>query len=137
MNWLGYAADIIGILGAVFALLAWLKARELQKELQNEKERQLKEIQVVLTDGKNKIELPVKLRRVEFTRSEILGRIGMIPTKKKKGKEQERFSLSYLGKAGFLQQIEQIKEGPGNGVLTIPCDEEELQQFNLSAWSSS
>lgn len=133
MNWLGYAADIIGVLGAIFALLAWLKARELQKELHNEKERQLKEIQIILTDGKREIELPVKLRRVEFTRSEILGRIGMIPIKG----EAKRFSLSHLNKSSFLQQIEQIKEGPGNGVLTIPCDEEELQQFDLSAWSNS
>ena len=128
MEWIGLVADIIGILGAIFALFAWLKARELQQELEREKMRQHKEVQVVLAHGANKIELSVKLRRAELTRAEILGRIGMIPMKKK----EDRFSIAYLDTPDFLQQINQIIEGTDEGILTIACTKREFEQFDLS-----
>lgn len=87
-----------------------------------------KEVQVILAHGANKIELSAKLRRAELTRSEILGRIRMLPLKKKGG-----FSIDYLATPDFLQQIDQIVEGSGAGILTIVCEKDELEQFDISS----
>ena len=131
MELLSVVADLIGIIGAIFALLAWLKVRELQKQQEQENQRQNQKMQVVLQHGSDKIELPVELRRAEFARSEILGRLGMIPLKKKE--ETGRFSLKYLNTPEFFKQINQIIAGQGEGVLTIPCDAEEFEQFDLKS----
>ncbi|KAA0224696.1 hypothetical protein EDS67_22780 [candidate division KSB1 bacterium] len=120
--------SFVSILAALFSLLAWLKARRVQKDLQNEKARQSKKITVTLQYGGQKIELPVELRRAELTRAEILGRLGMIPMKK----TGARFSLSYLNKLEFQKQLNQIMDGNGDAVLTIPCTQEEFEQFDLT-----
>ena len=88
-------------------------------------------ISVVLSYGVEKLELPVEIRRKEFSRAEILGRIGMIPLKK----TGKRFSLGYLNSVEFLKQINQINEGDGDSILTIPCNETEFSQFALNACS--
>ena len=126
-EWISLIADIIGIFGAVFALFAWLQARQLKKEYEAEKARQHKKIQVVLQHGAQQIELPVELLRDELTRSEILGRIGMIPTKK----PGKRFSIASLNTPEFLKQLNQIIIGSGEGILSISCTEEEIDQFDL------
>ena len=127
MNWIGLVADIIGILGAVFSFRAWTKARQIQEELAAERKRQGRGITVVLQSGSKRIELPVELRRAELTRSEVLGHIGMIPMKQK----GNRFSLDYLNTPEFLRQLNQVITGHGEGILTISCREEELEQFDL------
>jgi len=118
----------VGLLAALFSFLAWLKARRIQKDQQAEKARQSKSITVTLQYGGRKIELPVELRRAELTRAEILGRLGMIPMKK----TGARFSLSYLNKLEFQKQLNQIMDGNGDAVLTIPCTQEEFEQFDLT-----
>lgn len=118
----------VGLLSALFSLLAWLKARRIQKDQQAEKARQSKSITVTLQHGGNKIELPVELRRAELTRAEVLGRLGMIPMKNK----GSRFALTYLNTPEFLKQINQIMDGNGDAVLTIPCTQEEFEQFDLT-----
>lgn len=101
---------------------------DLRVRNEEEQKRQEQRIKVILNiAGKKKLELPVELRRAEFSRAEILGRIGMIPMKEK-GK---RFSLSYTNTTGFLQQINQILAGKEDAILTIPCDESEMTQFDL------
>lgn len=127
LSTIGLIADIIGILGAIFALFAWLQSRALKKELDAEKERQNKRVNVSLQHGSQKIDLPIQLRRAELTRSEILGRIGMIPMKE----EGKRFSISFLYSEDFLKQINQIMEGTGESILVIPCTEKEFKQFKL------
>lgn len=72
---------IIGILGAIFALFAWLKARQVQQEFQKEQQRQSRKITVILNYRPQPLELPVQIRRIELTRAEILGHIGMLPMK--------------------------------------------------------
>ncbi|MCB8983459.1 MAG: hypothetical protein H6659_06530 [Ardenticatenaceae bacterium] len=126
-EWLSLIADVIGILGAIFALLAWLQSRQLKQAIEQETRRQNQKIQVVLQHGANKIELPIELRRAEITRAEILGRIGMLPMKK----QGERFSIAYLHKPEFQKQISQVVEGSGEGIITISCTEKELAQFDL------
>lgn len=122
MEWLGFTADIIGIFGALFALLAWLQSRRIKQQLEQEQRRQNRKVTIVLQHGGESLELPVELRRAEMTRGEILGRIGMI-------RSGQRFELSYLNNPDFLRQINQIIEGTGDALLTIPCTKEELEQF--------
>lgn len=120
-------SDFLGLLGVVFSLLAWLQARQLDKKIEHEKQRQNKRITVILTSGKREIKLPVGLRRAEFTRSEILGWIGMLPMKDK-GK---RFSLEFLNKPEFFRRINEIISAEGDTTLVIPCEEQELDQFDV------
>ena len=127
MNWMSLAADLIGILGVFFSFGAWLKARQIQRELEEERKRQGRGITVVLQSGGKRIELPVELRRAELSRAEVLGRIGMIPMKE----SGKRFSLEYLNTPEFLRQLNQVITGQGEAILTIPCKNEELEQFNL------
>ncbi len=128
MQWIGYAADIIGILSALFALLAWLTSRKLRKEIAREKKRQNHKVKVVLRYGADSLDLPVELRRLELTRAELLGRLGMLPMKIK----GSRFSLGYLSTREFLQQINRISESEGDTILIIPCDKDEFEQFDSS-----
>jgi hypothetical protein len=127
MEYLSTIADIIGVLGAIFAFFAWLKARQIQKELQHEQQRQSRKITVILNYGPKPLELPVQIRRIELTRAEILGRIGMLPMKN----PGARFSLGYINKPEFLQRIYEITGSTGDTTLTIPCTKEEFEQFDL------
>ncbi len=127
LQWLSFIADLIGILGAIFALFAWQQARQIRQVQAQELARQNKLVRVTLHHGGRKIELPVRLRRAELSRAEILGRIGMLPMKDK-GK---RFSIAYVNTPEFLQQINQIIDGTTDSTLTIACTEEEFQQFDL------
>jgi hypothetical protein len=127
MERISLIADFIGILGGIFAFLAWVQARQIDKKIEQERKRQNKRIKVILCNGMQPLELPIELRRAELTRAEILGRIGMIPMKEK-GK---RFSLGHLNTSEFLRRINEIIEGNGDSVLVIPCTEEELNQFDI------
>lgn len=127
MQWLGHAADVVGILGAIFSLFAWLQARNLRQELDKERARQNKKVMVVLQNGGERLELPMELRRAELTRSEVLGRIGMIPMKEK----GRRFSVEYVNQTDFLRKIDIIARSSDDDILTIPCTAEELAQFDV------
>lgn len=128
MDWLGSVSDVIGILSAVFALLAWQESLRINEKLKAEKQRQDRAIKVVLHSDRQDIELPFALRRMELTRAEVLGRIGMIPMKEK-GK---RYSIEYLNQPEFLDRIDQILSGYGDATSEIPCSEQEISQFDIS-----
>lgn len=127
MEWLSTTADLIGILGALFALFAWLKARQVQQELAHEQQRQRRKITVALSYGARSIELPVQIRRAELTRAEVLGRIGMLPMRS----PGARFSLSATNTPEFLRRIDEIAGGDGDTTLSIPCTQAEFEQFAL------
>jgi hypothetical protein len=127
---IGLVADGIGILGAVFALYAAIQAHFIRREQQQERQRQNEKVDVKLNHGGEELELPIELRRADVTRAEVLGRIGMIPMKE----QGRRFSLKYLSNPDFLKQIDQIAEGKGENVLTISCNKEEFNQFDLPTY---
>lgn len=81
----------------------------------------------MLSHGDKKIDLPIPLLRAELTRQEVLGRIGMIPMKDPKA----RFSIRYLNTVDFWEQLTQVMEGSGDGIVTIPLKENEIDQFDL------
>lgn len=130
MQLIGQIADIIGIVGGVFAFLAWLQARAIKADMETERQRQNKQVTVVLQHGAEKATLPVSIRRAELTRSEILGRLGMIPLATPN--TNNRFTLRYLNTPEFLQSVNQVAMGDGDAILTIPCNEQEFRQFDLS-----
>ena len=127
LEWIGLVADTIGIAGAIFALFAWRQTRQIRKIQEQELARQNRRVRVILQHGGEKIELPMQLRRAELSRAEILGRIGMIPMKKKGA----RFSLAYTSKPEFLAQINQVLDGTADSTITIACTEDEFRQFDL------
>ncbi|MCI5145664.1 MAG: hypothetical protein D3923_09060 [Candidatus Electrothrix sp. AR3] len=87
-----------------------------------------KRVSIVLQCGGEKIELPLELRLADFSRMELLGRIGMLPLKK----TGRRFTIGYLHTSDFLCKINEIRESVEDGTLIIPCTEEELQQFDVA-----
>ena len=128
MTWFSMIAGIASLVGATFALMAWIQSRKVNDRLEAEKIINNRKVVVVMQHGSEKLELPVELRRAELTRAEVLGRIGMIPTKEK-GK---RFSIGYLNTHEFLDQINKINESDGEGLLTIPCKKNEYEQFDFA-----
>jgi len=128
LEWVSLIADVIGILGAVFALLAWRQAWQIREDQQREQIRQNQVVQVKLQYGKQSHDLPLlRLRRGELARAEVLGHIGISPMKKK----GQRFEIRYTNTAEFVQQINQILDGASDGILTIPCTQQEFDQFDL------
>ncbi len=127
MDIVGYVASVLGIITAVFSFLSWIQGRRIAQAQEREKKRLNRHVTVKLQYGAQEIELPVELRRAELTRAELLGRLGMIPTKVKGGK----FSLRYLNTPEFFRQLNQVVSTDGDALLTIPCDKNEFEQFDV------
>ena len=122
--------SLASILAFVWAVLAWKQSKKVAKKMEFEKNRLNKKIKVTLQHGGDKRELPIKLRRTDVTRAEVLGRLGMVPMKE----NGKRFSLSYLNTSEFLDAIVKITENDGDDHLLIPCNEGEFYQF---AWEKT
>ncbi len=125
----GFFADVLSVIGSVFAFFAWTQAKINSKQMTKEKERMNSRIKIILTENvsKRQILLPVHLRRLELTRAELLGRIGMIPRKNK----SEFFVLSYLNSSSFFQELNRIQTSNQEENLVIPCSREEIEQFDV------
>ena len=123
----GFFADVLSVVGTVFAFFGWLQAKANNKQMTREQERMNSRIKVMLRENttKRQIVLPVHLRRLEVTRAELLGRIGMIPMKNK----SNRFALNYLHTASFLEELNRIQASNQEEKLIIPCSSEEIEQF--------
>jgi hypothetical protein len=131
-EWISNASDIIGVLGGMFAFLAWIQTLRLRRYQIAERERLNSMIRVVLQYEDKKYELPFPMRRSEFTRAELLGRLGMIPIKNDENeKEQKRFSLAYLNSREFFEKMNRIVQGEGDALLVVPCEWKEFNQFEL------
>lgn len=128
MEWLSPIADVVGILGAIFAGFAWWQAGKIRQELEREAQRQDKKVKVILKGPTHHIVLPFDMRRKETTRAEVLGRIGMIPMKER-GK---RFEIQYTNTEGFLLEMYKIIDGKDDADFIITCEPDELDQFNLT-----
>lgn len=131
-EWISNASDIIGVLGGVFAFLAWIQTLRLRKYQVAEQRRLNSTIRIVLQYQDQEYELPFPMRRSEFTRAELLGRLGMIPVKNDdKDQEQKRFSIAYLNSREFFEQMNRIVQGEGDDQLVVPCTWKEFNQFDL------
>lgn len=87
------------------------------------------EIEIMLDSEKyESIHCPKMLRK-DFSRSEVLGYIGMI---KMKGEKQERFSIADTNTENFAQRIQAIHKNKGNQTLHVKCTDKEIEQFDES-----
>jgi hypothetical protein len=73
-------------------------------------------------DGK-KYDTGLSLLRKNFTRSEVMGVLGMIQ------KEQKRYNLSFFQDKSVLKKLQKIQTGKGKEFI-IKMSEEEAKQFN-------
>jgi hypothetical protein len=115
--------------GISAALIAAWQAYKLRQERKQENKRQDSTITVSLQSPTHRIDLPVELRRREFNRAEILGRIGMIPLKDPS--PNNRFKINHTNTREFLKNVNVIIDGQGDSELVISCTHEELEQFDL------
>ena len=124
-----FFADVLSVVGSVFAFFAWLQAKINSKQMTKEKERLNQQIKVILwlAESQRQIVLPVHLRRHELTRAELLGRIGMIPRKNK----GNFFALSYCHSPSFFKELNRIQSSDKEENLVIHCSIEEMEQFDV------
>jgi len=123
-------SGIAGLLGSVFALLAWIQAIAISKNVQQEKMRLNQEIKIRLQgeDAGHVIDLPFALRRGELTRSELLGLIGMLPMIKEK--ERQRFEIHFFSTPQFRVEMSRMQDADQILEWSIPCTNEEIKQFD-------
>lgn len=122
LEFVGVISDTAGAIGGVFAALGVAKMLMAQRR-QNE----LVTVQLVLQgQGERSVELPLRLRRGDVSRAEMLGRIGMLPMREKGA----RFSLRHLSSPTFFDDLNKVASGKG-GRLVIPASADEFDQFDL------
>lgn len=117
-----------GIVSAIFSIVAGWNSWRVNQKLKHEQQRKNKKIKIKLVCGSKNYELPVEVRRAEFSRAEVLGLLGMIPLR---DKEQKKFFLGYLNTSDFRSRFNEILEGSNDTILQISCNEEEYNQFDF------
>ncbi|MCI5121241.1 MAG: hypothetical protein D3908_08645, partial [Candidatus Electrothrix sp. AUS4] len=128
-----YVANIsavAGLLGSIFAFLAWIKAKAIAKNTEKEKMRLNQEVTIRLQgeDDEHVIELPFALRRGELARFELLGLIGMLPMIE--AKKRERFVINFFSTPQFRLEMSRMQDADQVLEWAIPCTNEEIEQFD-------
>jgi hypothetical protein len=129
-DWISSFADIIGLVTAFFAFGGWLVSLQ-ESRREKAEEKRLNEkvaIHVRAKDGSMEMILPIKLRRDDVTRAEVMGLLGMIPMRN----PGSRFSINYPNTFDFDQQMDRIHAEKGDSILVISLEPGELDQFDLS-----
>ncbi len=80
--------------------------------------------------GDKKIDTNLSLLRKDFSRSELLGILGMIQKNPK-----ERFKISYFKNPEILNKIQMIQKGQGKEFI-IKLEEDELSFFDIDTKTS-
>lgn len=119
---LGILLGLITACGSGYSAVLWWKHQRREGELQ---EPIL--IRLTVDDGRS-YELKHRPARRIVTRAEVLGLLGMIPSR------QLRFDWKWLHEPQFMQHIEEVHGGLRN-VLEIPVSAEEYAQLDVPAQS--
>ncbi len=124
-NWLlldriGIVCGIIAFLGTAYSAFRWWRHQRRERQLQEPVVVRL----VAQANGRRLLELPYRPSRRTVTRAEVLGLLGMIPSR------QQRFDWKWLLKPEFMRHIEEIHTGDRD-VLEIPLTDEEFRQLDL------
>lgn len=115
------AFDFVSIVLLYFTLAELGRQRE-------ESERLNKFVEIVMkTENGRTYPLPGVLRRKEFSRDELMGRLGAVPMKSPK----DRFSLEYTNSDGFHKEIRRILDSANDEVFVVECGFGEDEQFNI------
>ncbi len=120
LNWVDRISSVIGIGGAIFSWLIWLKLR--RRERFNEQR-----ITIFLKFEGRIVTLPYAIERKNLTRSELLGLLGLLPMKVK----EKRYSLNFLNTREFFQCLKAAQDKKDVHLIEIKCADEELEQFDL------
>lgn len=111
---------LLAFLGTIFSVGMWLRQIFRERTL-----RQAIPIRLVSEDGVTlRYELPYQPVRRVITRAEVLGLLGMIPSK------QQRFDWGWLHDPKFMKHLEEIHQGQRSS-LDIPISEKEAAQLDL------
>jgi len=114
-------SDMLVITGSVsflFSAAVWLRIKAL-----DELDEPIK-VFLALNSGARKIEMPLRMRRRDMSRPELLGRLAMFV------KNGERMSLAVTSDSATLDLIDDVLQRKTDE-LVLRCTEEELEQFNL------
>ncbi len=117
---LGIVCGILAFLGTGYSAFRWWRHQRREKELHEP-------VPVRLVDaesGRLLLELPHQPPRRTVTRAEVLGLLGMIPSR------QQRFDWGWLHDAQFMRHLEEVHRGHRH-VLEIPVTAEEYAQLDL------
>lgn len=115
---IGIVTGLLAFLGTTFSASMWLR-----QILRERKMREPVPIRIVVEDGR-RYELPIQPPRRIVTRAEVLGLLGMIPSR------QLRFDWKYFLDAPFLQHVEEVYRGKRDA-LEISLTAEEFAQLDL------
>lgn len=134
VNGLAFVGMIITLVSAIFAIRAWMQAQEAKTEakaanaeVQKFIEHLDDEIRIQLRCGGRYIDVPSHIERRDYGRNEVLGRIGMVPTKTGK-----RYQIKSLNTEEFINKLHEIRTMYGDRLLEISCTDEELDQFDVT-----
>lgn len=112
-------ANIVSVFGIPFAV--W----RLYTNWQEDKRRQqLISVELFGNETDTVIQLPVSVKRDNFTRAELLGYLSMISKSPK-----NRYDLAYLSEQAFFEELQRIQNGRQPETLRIPCTAHEIAQF--------
>lgn len=115
-------AGLIGFFGTAYSAFMWLRHFRREKRL-----NQPIPIRLVSTGKWEPLHtLPFRPVRRIVTRAEVLGLLGMIPSR------QERFDWTWLHNPEFMHHIEEVHSGERDS-LEIPLSPDEYAQLDLSA----
>jgi hypothetical protein len=117
---IGIICGILAFLGTAYSAFRWWRHQSRERQLQEPVIVRL----VAEEDGRHLLELPHRPARRTVTRAEVLGLLGMIPSR------QQRFDWKWLLDARFMQHIEEIHRGDRD-VLEIPLTAAEFRQLDL------
>lgn len=128
-------ANLIAIISVLWALLQISRNRRFmeQEKAQREAEqlRLNQTIKMILIEegSDKKIIFPAAIRRSQFTRAEVQGRLSV---------SDKRYNLPYLNTRECLEAIDQLYVGSGEEqCLTIPCDAKEFSQVDKKVLEKS
>lgn len=125
LGWLANLAEVVGF----FILLLTLANTYILRTEQHERNRKITVLLEVEGQPSRSYTVPGSIRRKDFSRAEIMGRLGMIPLK---DKNEKFFKLGYVQRnPKFLEDIERIYDSKLDAIITIPCSPSEFDQFDF------
>jgi len=126
---LGWLANVIQFVGFAILLLTLLNTHILRTE-QREGNKKITLLLEVEGQPSRSYTMPGTIRRKDFSRGEIMGRLGMLPFK---DKQRDRYIIAYVQKnPKFLQAIEDVYNLKEDTMMTIYCSPQEFDQFDFS-----
>jgi len=123
---IGTILGLLAFIGTTYSALMWMRQFRIEK-------RMLEAVAIRLVsakEGRLLHELPYKPARRLITRSEVLGLLGMIPSR------QQRFDWRWLHEPDFMRHLEAVYRGE-RCHLEIPVTDDEFSQLDLPATTST